>query len=370
MVRFRVDTGSVVFGVPSESPDAISVGGESVAPGEKRQFRYHATTTYHGDAVELPVTVVNGAEAGPRVFLTAAVHGDELNGIKIVQEVSASYDPADLQGALVCLHVVNVPGFLAQQRYVPIDGEDLNRSFPGDPTGTTARRLAATVYEEFIARCDFGLDFHTSTRGKTTMYHVRADMQDPAVERVARAFGTSVILDGRGSVGSLRRAACDDGIPTVTVEMGRANRFQTVHLDRALHCVASVLAEHGVLPDRPVEWPGWTRVVARGREKTWLRAGTGGLVDLVWEPHPLVDEGDPLFTISDHFKETVEVVRAPFTGLVIGALESPVAYPGHPLCHFVRVDQETAAIIREDIAVGVFDVYRQGGFQWPTGSRY
>jgi len=348
-----------------DGPRSVEVGGESVAPGEKRRFRYRATTTYHGDAVELPVTVVNGDRAGPTVFLSAAVHGDELNGIKIVQEVADRYEPAGIHGALVCLHVLNVPGFLAQQRYVPVYDEDLNRSFPGTPRGTMASRLANTIYEEFVSACDLGLDFHTSTRKRTAMYHVRADMRDPAVERIARAFGTSVILDGEGSDGTLRRAASRDGIPTVTVEMGRAHRFQTSHLERALRCVASVLAEHGVLPDRPVSWPGWTRLVARGGEKTWLRADIGGLVELEWGPHPLVEGDESLFTISDHFKERVEVVRAPYTGLVVGVLENAVVYPGHPLCHFVRVEESTAEIIRDNIERGAFDVYHQGGFQWP-----
>ncbi|KAB1185133.1 MULTISPECIES: succinylglutamate desuccinylase/aspartoacylase family protein [Haloferax] len=345
-------------------------GGHVITPGERRTFRFECGETYHGDSLEIPVTVINGEFEGPTVFLTAAVHGDELNGVKIVQEVARQYDPEDIHGTLVCLHVLNVPGFLAQQRYVPIYDEDLNRSFPGGPHGTLASRLANMVYTEFISNCDLGIDFHTSTRNRATMYHVRADMRDPDVERVARAFGTSVILDGKGSVGTLRRAACRDGIPTVTVEMGRAHRFQTAHLDRALHCVASVLAEHEVLPDRPVSWPGWTRVVARGGEKRWLRAETAGLVEMKWGPHPLVEEGEPLFVVSDHFKDDVEVVRAPSTGLVVGVLENAVAYPGHPLCHFVTVDERTADIIREDIQRGVFDIYREGGFQWPEPRWY
>jgi predicted deacylase len=353
-----------------DSHQSLEVGGRAVPSGRKVQFRYAVGTTFNDDPIEIPVTVINGTRSGPTGFLTAAVHGDELNGIKIIQEVAGHYAPEDIHGALVCLHVLNVPGFLAQQRYIPIYDEDLNRSFPGNSRSTTAKRLANAIYEEFVSKCDFGLDFHTSTRNRTTMYHVRADMNDPTVERLARAFGTSVILDGEGSGGTLRRVACQDGIPTVTVEMGRAHRFQTTHLDRALHCVASVLAEHEVLPDYPVSWPGWTRVIARDGEKTWLRADTGGLVEMKWGPHPLVKDGEPLFTISDHFKDEVEVVRAPSTGLVVGVLENAVAYPGHPLCHFVSVDETTADIIRDDIERGVFDVYREGGFQWPESQWY
>lgn len=124
----------------------MSFGGRTIAPGEKQSFRFSCSETYHGDALEIPVTVINGTSADPCVFLTAAVHGDELNGVKIIQEVADRYDPEDRHGALVCLHVLNVPGFLAQQRYIPIYAEHLNRSFPGNSHSTMAKRLANTIY--------------------------------------------------------------------------------------------------------------------------------------------------------------------------------------------------------------------------------
>ena len=344
---------------------AVEVGGRTVEPGEKRRFRYDAGETYHGDAIEIPVTVVNGDQDGPVLFLSAAVHGDEMNGVRIVQEVADRYGPEGLGGALVCLHVLNVPGFQAQQRYVPIYDQDLNRSFPGSPHGTAASRLAHTIYTEFVTACDLGLDLHTSTRNRTTMYHVRADMRDPDVERLARAFGTNVILDGTGAPGTLRSVASAEGIPTVAVEMGRAHRYQPTHLAHALHCVRSVAAEYELVSDAPVAWPGWTHVVHRDGETQWIRAETGGLVEMAWGPHPFVEEGEPLFAISDHFKTEVTVVRAPSTGIVVGVLVNAVAQPGHPLCHFASVDDETAAIIRGDIERGAFPVYRPGGFQLP-----
>ncbi|MFC7130628.1 succinylglutamate desuccinylase/aspartoacylase family protein [Haloferax chudinovii] len=348
----------------------VEVGGRLVEPGERRQFRYELSETYNGDAVEVPVSVITGEHDGPTVLVTAAVHGDEMNGVKILQQAASRYDPADLHGTLVCLHVLNVPGFLAQQRYLPFYDEDLNRAFPGNPSGKTSSRFADELFTTFIRECDLGIDFHTSTRHRTTMPHVRADVSDPAVERLARAFGMSVILAGAGSEGTLRTAASAAGIPTITVETGRAHRFQTDLVERALRGIDSVLGEYGVLPGEPVVWPGWTRVVAEPTEKTWIRADRGGLIDVEWGPSPLVEEGDLLFTLSDHFEEEVTEVRAPFTGIVVGVLECPLAYPGHPLCHFVRVDEETADIIRGDIERGVFDVYREGGFQWPEPRWY
>jgi hypothetical protein len=325
-----------------------------VDPGEKRHIRYEVSETYLGDPVEIPITIVNGEHGGPTVFMTAALHGDELNGVKVMQEVADRYEPSEVHGTLVCLHVCNVPGYLAQQRYLPIYDQDLNRSFPGKERSNTAERMANVIYNRFIRGCDVGLDFHTSTRERTTMYHVRADMSRPEVARLARSFGANLILAGSADAGSLRAVATNDGIPTVTVEMGRAHRFQPALIERAIEGVESVLAEYGVLPGEPVVWPGWTRIIDIATDKTWLRADTGGLVEMRYGDVPLVYEGETICTITDHFKSRERIVTAPFTGLVVGVLQNPVAAPGHPLCHLVSVDNPTLAEIEREIEVGEF----------------
>ena len=347
----------------SEEPRTFRYDAE-VDPGEKRQFRYEVGETYLGDAVEIPVTVVNGEHAGPRVVMTAAVHGDELNGVKVLQEVADAYDPGELHGTLVVLHVVNVPGYLAQQRYLPIYDQDVNRSFPGREAGNAAERIAHEVYERFVSRCDLGLDFHTSTRNRTTMYHVRADLEDPEVERLARAFGANVLLHGTGETGSLRSVATANGTPTITVEMGKAHRFQPALIEKAVAGVENVLAEFGALADVEPTEPKWRTIMGGDQEKRWLRADTGGLVDMEWGPHPLVHEGETICTITDHFRREEHVVTAPFTGLIVGVLENPVALPGHPLCHLVRVDAETRDEIEREIGTGEFDGYRNYGYRW------
>jgi hypothetical protein len=347
---------------PSQSR-AFRYDGE-VPPGEKRQFRYEVGETYLGDPVEIPVTVVNGDEPGPRVCMTAAIHGDELNGVKVLQEVADRYTPADVHGTLVLLHVVNVPAYQAQQRYIPIYDQDLNRSFPGRKQSNTAERMAHRVYDRFVSRCDVALDFHTSTRNRTTMYHVRANVDDPDVARLAEAFGANVILSGEGESSSLRAVASRNGTPTITVEMGKAHRFQPALVDKALDGVESVLATYDVSPEGTATEPSWRKVMGPDEEKRWLRAETGGLVEMRWGPNPLVREGETICTITDHFKHDEHVVEAPFTGLVVGVLENPVALPGHPLCHLVRISSETRAEVEREITRGEFDGYRSYGQRW------
>ena len=333
---------------PDDDPEPFAYDGGRVDPGETANVRYGVSETYLGDAVRVPVTIVNGERAGPTVFLSAAAHGDELNGIEVVREVAHEWDHSDLAGTLVCLPVLNVPAFLAQQRYLPIYDRDLNRSFPGDPDGTSARRIAHNIHRNFLVPCDLGIDFHTSTRGRTNTLHVRADMDHERVARVARAFASHVIIAGEGPGGTLRREATAAGVPTITVEMGEAHRFQRDLIDRALDGTRSVLAEFGLRQESAVAWPGWRTVVDGSEEKTWLRASAGGLVEMLHDRGSLVREGEPVCTITNPFKTEVETVTAPFTGLLVGVLENPLVHPGNPLCNLVRLGERTQRAIERE----------------------
>ncbi|MFC3959837.1 succinylglutamate desuccinylase/aspartoacylase family protein [Halovivax cerinus] len=336
-------------------PEPFTYDDVRVEPGESRNERYRISETYLGDPIRVPVTIINGTRPGPTVFLSAAAHGDELNGIEVVREVAHDWDHADLHGTLVCLPVLNVPGFLAQERYLPIYDRDLNRSFPGHGESTSAKRMAHRLFSAFVEPCDYGLDFHTSTRGRTNMLHVRADTTNPAVERLSHAFSSNVIIDGDGPEGSLRREATDAGVPTITIEMGEAHRFQRDLIDQALTGVASVLAEVGCHPDSSVHWPGWRTVITDSSEKTWLRADAGGIVDMKLGRGELVHEGDVICTITDPFKEADDSVsvEAPFTGLIVGVLENPVVYPGNPLCHLVALDDDTLRALERELSASL-----------------
>jgi predicted deacylase len=329
-------------------PAAFTYNGGTVAPGETQNIRYSVSETYLGDPVRIPVTIINGERPGPTVFLSAAAHGDELNGIEVVREVAYGWDHDDLAGTLVCLPVLNVPAFIAQQRYLPIYDRDLNRSFPGSESSTGAKRMASRIFRNFIEPCDYGLDFHTSTRGRTNMLHVRGDMADPEIRRLANAFASNVILSSEGPDGTLRREASLAGTPTITIEMGEAHRFQRDLIDRALDGVVSVLAEFGLKPAEQVRWPGWRTVIEDSGEKTWLRADVGGLVENHYERGALVHEGDAICTISDPFRDESVPVEAPFTGLLVGLLENPLVYPGNPLCHLVKLGGTTLRAIEQD----------------------
>lgn len=329
------DRGAFIVEAPDETSEE-----HRCEPGEKRHVEYPVGESYLAQPVEMPVTIINGERSGPRLVLTAAVHGDEINGVKVIQRVADRYDPAEVHGTLVCIHVANVPAYRAEERYLPIYDRDLNRSFPGLSDGSEASRMAKTIFDRFIDPCDIGLDFHASTRNKLALMHARADLEDDGVARLVEAFGSELVLSGTGTEGSLRREATEEGIPTATIEMGEADRFQPVLIERAVEGVEHVMAEYDMLPDTEPEPPPSGKVIESDGEQTWLRADTGGLVDMQWGPHPIVDEGETVCTISDHFAQEEHVVEAPFTGLLIGILANPRVLPGRPLVNLIELSEE------------------------------
>lgn len=321
----------------AKTTNAFHYGGGTVQPGERRHFRHTIGETYLGDPIRIPVTIINGSEPGRALFLVAALHGDELNGVETVRHVADTWERESLRGTLVCVHVVNVPGFNAQNRYLPLDDSDLNRSFPGSSDGTAAQRIAHSVYESLVRHCDLGIDFHTSTRGRTNLLHVRGDLRDDRVDRLSREFDPAVILSGPGPNGSLRRCVTERGIPTITVEMGEAERFQRRLIDEAVRGIRSVCAEFELYPDEPVRWGNRRGIISDVSDATWLRADEGGTVEMHVDSGERVDEGEPICTISNPFSRNLATVEAPFAGIVLGSLKTPVVWPGNPLCHLVPI---------------------------------
>ena len=225
-----------------------------------------------------------GREPGPTAFVLAAIHGDEINGIDIVRRMIFDLDHDKLIGTLIAIPVVNIPGFLAQSRYLPYH-RDLNRFFPGKRKGNNAERFAFRLLTEIIEKCDFGMDLHTAASGRMNLPHVRGDMSHPQVRKLARAFGAAVMVDQPGVKGSLRREATDRGVPTILFEAGETARFSPKISMAGLRGVLSVLSEMGMWPEYAAVRPPFQVIV---KSSDWVRAEKGGILDLVVKPGDLI----------------------------------------------------------------------------------
>ena len=205
--------------------EPLEILGQSIAPGSARRLSWSATELFEGVPVSTPVLVVNGALPGPTLCLTAAVHGDELNGIEMVRRVMHDLDPFKVSGAVIGIPIVNVQGFRRGSRYLP-DRRDLNRYFPGNPDGSAAARIAHSFFTKVVMYCDALIDLHTGSFERANLPQIRADLRDPDVLTLTQGFGSMVILHSTPTVGTLRYAATTAGIPAVTLEAGGPSQLE------------------------------------------------------------------------------------------------------------------------------------------------
>jgi len=314
--------------------EELKIGGKVVNPGESQEILLKIGEFYTAQPVNIPVIVVRGVEEGPRVFLTAAIHGDELNGVEIVRTIMIELDPARLKGTVFCTPVLNRWGFLNHSRYLP-GRRDLNRYFPGDPQGNLAHRVAHKIFTEIVQRAQFGIDMHTAGVGRTNLAHIRGDLGNDDIRRMAKAFGTEIIMDQPASGGTLRAAATRAGIPTIILEAGETFRFQRSMVARGVAGVRNVLADLGMISHKGKE-PRFQVIV---KVAEWIRAERGGILDIRVRPGDLLYEGSDVGTVSTPFGREVTSLKSPLTGLVIGITTIPLVQPGDAICHIAKLEK-------------------------------
>lgn len=322
----------------------ISVGKQEVAPGTRKTVELAVANLYTHTHLNMPVHVVNGRRGGPTLFLTAAIHGDELNGVEIIKRVLKRNVLKGLRGRLLAVPIVNVFGFIEQSRYLP-DRRDLNRSFPGRGSGSLAARLASLVATEIVAKADYGIDLHTGPVDRTNLPQVRADLTEPMVRRMADAFGAPVVIDANVREGSLRQHAGQIGVPTLLYESGEALQFDELSIRVGVRGIIRVLRELEMLPSRPRK----TTTPIYTNATTWVRAPMSGLIQSRCRLGQHVRAQQVLAKISDPFGEVEVDVAASAGGIVIGRSTSPLAHEGDALFHLARFDdtREAKATVEE-----------------------
>ncbi len=310
----------------------FEICGVAVEPGATRRLEIPVTRLITQAQLSIPVIVAHGERPGPRLWLSAALHGDELNGTEIIRRVLGRVPASQLGGTLVAVPVVNVLGFVEQSRYLP-DRRDLNRSFPGSRRGSLASRMAHLFLTEIVDRCTHGIDLHTGSNHRENMPQVRGDLDSAAVRRCAAAFGAPLMVHGTVIPGTLREAAGKRGIPVIVYEAGEPMRFNQSAIALGEAGVLRVIQELGMLPS-----PKGRRRSAsvEVRRTTWVRAHQGGIVDLRIGLGDRVKKGQVLGVVRDAFGETVAEIKAAHTGLVIGISNNPLLHAGEALVHLAR----------------------------------
>ena len=319
-----------------------------VSPGESVEVSLPISQSYSGFTVNIPVFVRRAAMEGPVAFVTAALHGDEINGTGVVRSLIRDSLFELTRGTLILVPVVNILGFDRHSRYLP-DRRDLNRCFPGSKDGSLAARMANVVFEEIVGRCDFGIDLHTAALRRTNFPNVRADMSIPAVARLAHAFGCEFIMNTRGPENSFRRVATCAGCPTVILEAGEVWKVEPVVVEYAAQGVISVLNEMG-MTDQETGKPTYQETIEKTR---WVRATEGGFLRFHVAPGDLVHKSDALATSTSLTGAEQSQVISPAEGVVIGMTTLPAVAPGEPICNIALLPDRVLELIeiRRDLPI-------------------
>lgn len=329
---------------------SITIGGREVAPGERALVDLPSANLYTHTELKMPVHVINGRYAGPTLFLTGAMHGDELNGVEIIKRVLQLTALKRLRGRLLAVPLVNVFGFINRSRYLP-DRRDLNRSFPGHEAGSLAARVAYVVAKEIVSQSDYGIDLHTGAINRTNLPQIRADLSDPDSKRLAKAFGAPVIINAALREGSLRKFACAKGIQTLVYESGEALRFDELSIRVGVTGIGRVMRALGMLPERQRPPHHVAPLIAKAT--TWVRAPASGIFRTRCRLGDKVEKGQVLARVSDPFGEVEVEVGSPVSGIVIGRSTSPLMHEGDALFHIARFGDV------EDVELGAVDALQE-----------
>lgn len=308
----------------------LEIAGHTILAGETKQLEIPMVRLYTDTTMGIPVFVKRGKRPGPTLFLSAAIHGDELNGIEIINRIINSKALSKLKGTLIAVPMVNVYGVLNQSRYLP-DRRDLNRSFPGSKKGSLAGRMAHQFLNEIVKKSDYGIDFHTGAIHRSNLPQIRADLDDQETLELAKAFSLPVLLNSNLRDGSLRQCASEMGTKILLYEAGEALRFDELCIRAGVKGTINVMRHLNMLPKRKSKATNVEPIIARN--SGWIRACESGIVVHAKELGELVYKGDTLATINDPYGQPLENVVSPYEGIIIGKQNIPLVQEGEAMYH-------------------------------------
>ena len=311
--------------------EVLQINGETVEPGQNRIIHLSAAKLYDHTDLKIPVRVIRGTKPGPTVFLSGAIHGDELNSVEIIRRVLSLTAMRRIAGSIIAVPIVNVFGFLSKSRYLP-DRRDLNRAFPGSPSGSMAARLAHLFMSEVVEKCQYGIDLHPGAVHRSTLPQIRVKLGEEETRRIAGAFGAPVILDADLREGSLRSAAAARNVKVFVYEGGEALRFDEGAIRTGLNGVLGILHAIGVLEERDAPRQRKKKPpISIALSSYWLRAPQSGILHTSKKLGTMVEENEVLGFVSDPMGDNRSEVRARERGIIIGLLEMPLVSRGDAL---------------------------------------
>ncbi|MDY0781540.1 succinylglutamate desuccinylase/aspartoacylase family protein [Tenacibaculum sp. IB213877] len=308
---------------------------ENIPNNTIKNYWLNLTTNEIGEPISIPVMVAKGKVDGPVLGLTAAVHGNELNGISVIQRLFKELDTETMKGTIIGVPIANIPSFIQNSR-VFTDGIDINRIMPGNPNGNASDVYANRFLQKVIKKLDFLLDLHTASFGRVNSFYIRSDMNKPITNKFALLQDAEIIVHTPPSDGTLRGAAEEFGIPAITIEVGNPHSFQKKLIKSGIAGVHNVLSDLGIIPDEIQKSKNNTVVC---KKSYWLYTDEGGLLTVHVDLREKVKKGDHIATLRDVFGAVIQKYYAPEEGIIVGKSVNPVNQSGGRIVHLGIVEQ-------------------------------
>ena len=321
--------------------EPFTIGNETVRAGRRAHVELPVSKLITGEQMSMPVTIFHGATDGPTAWINAAIHGDELNGVEIVNRVLSELKAKELRGTLLAVPVVNIHGFINGDRYLP-DRRDLNRSFPGSKKGSLAARLANLFMTEVVSKCEIGIDLHTASDNRTNLPQIRANLDDPRTRELAEVFGARLMMHSKNRSGTLRAAGTKAGASVLLYEAGEPMRFNADAIESGVRGVRRILRHLDM-----ADWDGPpATTVPESRSSRWVRAEKSGVIRLDVEIGDMVEAKQELGSIIDAFGKRLSTIRASRSGLVVGRTMYPLGNQGDALVHIASLEHSGSDVGR------------------------
>lgn len=328
----------------TEAP--LIINGTTIFPGTRITLDLPAGRLYTHVPMSMPVHVIRGKKTGPRLFISAAIHGDEINGVEIIRRLLRLPALKRLRGTIIAVPIVNIHGLINHSRYLP-DRRDLNRSFPGSEKGSIAARLAYLFMHEIVCQSTHGIDLHTGAIHRDNLPQIRANLDDEETDKLARAFNVPVIISSNLRDGSLREAAASHGIPMLLYEAGEALRFDEVSIRAGVKGITNVMRTLGMLPPSTRKSTNYIEPMV-ARSSTWVRAPDSGILRAMVPLGSRVKKETLLGVVSDPFGGSETQIISNYNGIVIGRTNLPLVNEGDALFHIARFEHVSEVATRID----------------------
>ena len=308
-------------------PDFITINGQKIGLGAVKKVNLNIAKLPTHTNIDLLVHVYRAKEDGPVLLLTGGLHGDEINGIEIIRRLIASKKILPKKGTVIAIPIVNVYGFILNERGVP-DGKDINRSFPGVKGGSLARLLAYTLLNDIIPEIDCGIDFHTGGASRANFPQIRCSLNLNDAKELAQAFAPPVILHSILISHSFRSAAHKKGKPILVYETGESSRFDEFGISEGINGTLRLMKHLNMIDEAPAE-----SGIKTFRKSIWVRARNAGLFLPILKLGETVTKNQIIATINDPYGAKNTKMISPVNGRIIGQNNKPLVHKGDALIH-------------------------------------